>query len=403
LEFKKLLVSCNEAAEELHSAIQELKVKDGPHRKWRSFGKALVSVWKREKISSFQERVSLLRDQIQFHIVDDLRYVLKLSNLKNQPVQQLKYMATSKQQSLLCKDLEHLRAVLTSMNVDRDSKLDAIITQVKSIQYSDSMLPTKCDFEDVSHSIKSSISAISDVSKEVEILKSLSFRSMEDRRAKIAEAHSTTFGWVFNSHMLPSHDIRSRIGLGRWLRSGEEIFWVSGKAGSGKSTLMKWLYNEPRTLAELQKWARGAELVTASFYFWNSGTDMQKSQQGLLQSLLFELLGKCAQLIPVLCPSRWDSSTNPNSVRPSSPWNCAELTTAFSRLPNAALANKKFCFFIDGLDEYDGDHFDLIEIMFKVVKTSHIKICLSSRPWNCFEDSFGQDLKRKLYLQDLTH
>jgi hypothetical protein len=82
LAFGKLLVSCIEAAEELHSAIQELKVKDGPHRKWRSFGKALISVWKREKISSFQKRVSLLRDQIQFHIVDDLRYFLNPSKSK---------------------------------------------------------------------------------------------------------------------------------------------------------------------------------------------------------------------------------------------------------------------------------------------------------------------------------
>jgi hypothetical protein len=165
---------------------------------------------------------------------------------------------------------------------------------------------------------------------------------------------------------------------------------------------MKWLYNDPRTSAEIQNWAKGAELVTASFYFWNAGTDMQKSQQGLLQSLLYELLSKCAQLIPVLCPNRWDSSTNPNSARPSSPWSCSELTAAFSRLSNAALASTKFCFFIDGLDEYDGDHFDLIEIMFKAVKSSHIKICLSSRPWNCFEDAFGQNLQRKLYLQDLT-
>jgi hypothetical protein len=284
------------------------------------------------------------------------------------------------------------------MSIDRDSKLAAINTHVKSIQHSNSMLPTKRDLEDVGYAIKSSISAISNVSKEVKILRSLSFRSMEDWRAKIVEAHSTTFEWVFKSHMLPSSDARSRIGLGRWLRSSEGIFWVSGKAGSGKSTFIKWLYNEPRTLAELQKWAKGAELV----YFWNSGTDMQKSQQGLLQSLLYELLSKCAQLIPVLCPSRWESSTKPNSVRPSSPWSCAELTTAFSRLSNAALANKKFCFFIDGLDEYDDDHFDLIEIMSNAVKPSRIKICLSSRHWNCFEDAFGQDLERKLYLQDLT-
>jgi hypothetical protein len=300
------------------------------------------------------------------------------------------------------KQLNHLREELISINVDRDSKLDTISTHMKSIQHSNSMLPTKRDLEDLSNTLNSSISTISDISKEVAILRSLSFRSMEDRQAKIAQAHSTTFGWVFKSHMLPSNDARSHIALEKWLRSEEGTFWVSGKAGSGKSTLMKWLYNEPRTLAELQKWAKGAELVTASFYFWNSGTDMQKSQQGLLQSLLYELLSKCAQLIPVLCPSRWESSTKPNSIRPSSPWSCAELTTAFSRLSNAALANKKFCFFIDGLDEYDDDHFDLIEIMFNAVKPSRIKICLSSRPWNCFEDAFGQDPQRKLYLQDLT-
>lgn len=31
-----------------------------------------------------------------------------------------------------------------------------------------------------------------------------------------------------------------------------------------------------------------------------------------------------------------------------------------------------------------------------------IKICASSRPWNCFKDAFGEDTDRKLYLQDLT-
>jgi hypothetical protein len=76
--FRKLLGSCNDVANELHTAIQELKVKEGPHRKWRSFSKALLSVWKKEKISSFQKSLSLLRDQIQFHIVDNLRFVSNL-------------------------------------------------------------------------------------------------------------------------------------------------------------------------------------------------------------------------------------------------------------------------------------------------------------------------------------
>jgi len=38
-----------------------------------------------------------------------------------------------------------------------------------------------------------------------------------------------------------------------WLSSGNGIFHISGKLGSGKSTLMKFLCDHDRTTAELQK------------------------------------------------------------------------------------------------------------------------------------------------------
>jgi hypothetical protein len=40
-----------------------------------------------------------------------------------------------------------------------------------------------------------------------------------------------------------------------WLSSGEGIFHISGKLGSGKSTLMKFLFSHCRTKTELRKWA----------------------------------------------------------------------------------------------------------------------------------------------------
>jgi hypothetical protein len=40
-----------------------------------------------------------------------------------------------------------------------------------------------------------------------------------------------------------------------WLSSGDGIFHISGKLGSGKSTLMKFLHNHRRTKTELKKWA----------------------------------------------------------------------------------------------------------------------------------------------------
>ncbi|TKA83739.1 hypothetical protein B0A55_00086 [Friedmanniomyces simplex] len=74
-----------------------------------------------------------------------------------------------------------------------------------------------------------------------------------------------------------------------WLESGLGIFWINGKAGSGNSTLMKFLADHEQTMDMLRGWASPKALVMASFYFSNSGTMMQKSQEGLLQSLLLQV------------------------------------------------------------------------------------------------------------------
>jgi len=61
----------------------------------------------------------------------------------------------------------------------------------------------------------------------------------------------------------------------------------------------------------------------------------------------------------------------------------------------------KFCFFIDGLDEYSGDHEEMAEFLKQVAISPHIKFCLSSHPWKVFEDVFhGLSMLR---LQDLTY
>lgn len=51
------------------------------------------------------------------------------------------------------------------------------------------------------------------------------------------------------------HDSSVREPFLHWLSFGNGIFHISGKLGSGKSTLMKFLCEHERTIAELQKWA----------------------------------------------------------------------------------------------------------------------------------------------------
>jgi hypothetical protein len=87
-----------------------------------------------------------------------------------------------------------------------------------------------------------------------------------------------------------------------WLRSGSQIYHISGKAGSGKPTLMKFLCSNPRVKQELSGWADKKKLIFAPFFFWNSGEKLQMSLQGLFRGLLFETLKQCPALIPEIFP-----------------------------------------------------------------------------------------------------
>lgn len=71
------------------------------------------------------------------------------------------------------------------------------------------------------------------VQKQQAILESLTFTRRPGRHAQIAEAHEETFKWALMTTNDPPHE----PSIGDWLQNGDGIFCVSGKPGSGKSTL----------------------------------------------------------------------------------------------------------------------------------------------------------------------
>ena len=83
----------------------------------------------------------------------------------------------------------------------------------------------------------------------------------------------------------------------RWLKSGHGVYWINGKAGSGKSTLMNHICSHNRRLQLLQEWSCDRQLLAPSFFFWNSGSRQQKTIDGLLRSLIYQMLNECRQLI----------------------------------------------------------------------------------------------------------
>jgi hypothetical protein len=233
----------------------------------------------------------------------------------------------------------------------------------------------------------------------ITILNALTFGGRRQRQVAVPEAYPGTFEWIFQNK------------LASWLESPDPIFWISGKPGSGKSTLMKHLVNDPRTHSILQNWSGPEKLVIADYFFWINGTSLQRSSKGLLRSFLYEILRQNMSITKDVLPEVWssvsahcDTSSPSNFPSESLEWSEKTLLEAFQRLP-AVQATAKFCFFVDGLDEYfsenDKDHDYLLFILGCLTKAG-VKLCVASRPWNVFEEAYGNDMSRKLYLEDLN-
>lgn len=237
-----------------------------------------------------------------------------------------------------------------------------------------------------------------------EILLSLRYDGMGSRKHTIAETHGDTYEWIFSSPQKIRRQKGLKANFSDWLETDGGIFWVTGHPGSGKSTLMKFVDSHKTTLSKLQTWASGYKLVKASHYFWVNGSALQKSQLGLLRALCFEILRQCPDLVPQFCADRWNDAVSKQDQQPV--WHVGELERILHRLQASEfkVTNEKvrFCFFIDGLDEYSGDYEGLLNNLRHLVNSPHIKICAASRPWTLFEEALGQDETRMLTMQELT-
>lgn len=69
-----------------------------------------------------------------------------------------------------------------------------------------------------------------------------------------------------------------------------DFFWMTGKPGSGKSTLIRFIAEHHQTRAMLQQWRGGSQLMIATFFFRNAGNKMQTSLLGLMQGLLHQIV-----------------------------------------------------------------------------------------------------------------
>ncbi|KAI1364801.1 hypothetical protein F5Y08DRAFT_353284 [Xylaria arbuscula] len=389
-----LASDCIPLCQQLLAVTSRLQTQGGASHRFKSFKVALRTIWDDKKIKDIEERLKRHQHAISLHFLPLIKE------------------HTSYTTSLL----QRLRQESASLKIEQANQFDKITNkallsdQVMELLDQSGISTTRLLTTDDIDNIVNGISDLSfsghdvaKLAKEQAFLRSLDFASRCYRHDDIPKAYKRTCEWMLDpSKQIDEAKDGQKSLLAKWLKCGNGTFWVSGKAGSGKSTLMKYIAGHEETHRSLEVWAGTKKLVIGSHYFWNAGAKMQKSQAGLYRSLLYDFLRTCPELIPHICPSRWASTKISLIPLHSDNWEDEELLRALEnliRLPESAI---RYCIFIDGVDEYDGDHFELCQLLKELSCSSNVKCCISSRPWNVFEDALGATSVPRLNLHELT-
>ncbi|KAK0702208.1 hypothetical protein B0H67DRAFT_650262 [Lasiosphaeris hirsuta] len=242
-----------------------------------------------------------------------------------------------------------------------DAKLQDFVSQLAQRSIDDA--------EHIRSHIDESINELNDKSRRREgLIRSLKFSSMNLRVTSIKNAHLGAFQWIFSSN-LPAW-----AAFVTWLASDEKLYWISGKPGSGKSTLTKFIVADAHTPRFL------------------------KAKHGHNFTLFLER-------------RRGDAEIHQGSVNGvgigrkdnDNGWSTPELRHWIVRI--LGLYPRPGCIFLDGADEISpkegpAELMELVQELLRAPKVN-LKICISSRPEPAFKKWLGSC--PMLRLQDLTN
>ncbi|KAF5570838.1 NACHT domain-containing protein [Fusarium phyllophilum] len=241
------------------------------------------------------------------------------------------------------------------------------------------------------------------------LLRSFHYPDMNHRINEIHCSHASTFQWIFEGGSLYVPYLKPRLGRAsdldaeglvcstfvRWLESPEGRYWISGRPGTGKSVLMKFIISHPQTMHSLRQWQPDVQIL--AHFFWKVGSPMQSSFKGFLCSLVYQLCASDKRDVIVWLQKHpdWSRKTGPGD------WDNKDLQSLVTRL--LGLSAKPFCLFIDGLDELMDDDGVCTLIGFLdtlQISSPLVKICMSSRPEQAIRVRLCREPDFK--MQDLT-
>lgn len=147
-----------------------------------------------------------------------------------------------------------------------------------------------------------------------------------------------------------------------WLANDVGIFFISGKPGTGKSTIMRYIHEDERTIKHFL--GRKQKLpALISFFFHDLGIPSEKTFSGMLHALLCQLLHKVPGFRRVIKPQfkqlrRRFTVSSKNQVF----WSEA-LKRAFESIQHSEHHEVRVLCIVDGRDECGENQLCMIKFL----------------------------------------
>ncbi|KAH7253370.1 hypothetical protein B0J15DRAFT_513590 [Fusarium solani] len=230
------------------------------------------------------------------------------------------------------------------------------------------------------------------------------FDGTDTREAAISKPYGDTYGWILHPQP-PEQDGKPLWGsFPQWLAEGSStVYWVTGKPGSGKSTMLKFLLQQLLLRSHLSRGLGNLRLLIVRYYAWNAGTTLHQSSEGLKRTVMSQALDLYPELTLKLAPRRWFLCQVLRTASSLPHWDTWEVERAFKALLSQCGKTIKLVLFIDGLGEFDTPPKDVVHQIREMTALcpTRLKICVASRPCNAFNDEYGQGPVLKMHL--VTH
>jgi ankyrin repeat protein len=196
---------------------------------------------------------------------------------------------------------------------------------------------------------------------------------MNQRQLRVEEVLKGTCQWIYGNPKYLKWISHKESG------QHQNFLWVKGKAGSGKSTLMKNLIKHVGVENPLA--------IIVSFFFDARGTSLEKTPLGLYRTLLLELFAKVPNLLQEI-----DIALHQRLQMSVSDWEWREDELKdLLRSVLSSLRGRRVYIFVDALDECEEDNHtehtrarDLVRFFEellnrKTTQSPTMYLCLSSR------------------------